>query len=133
MYMLDTNICSYIIKNRPTYVLEKFESISPDDLCISIVTYAELYYGIEKSRSKKINEQVIDTFVSLVNVLFWDKPAAKAYAKIRNELRLAGQLIGNLDLMIAAHAQSLNSTIVTNNISEFKRIKRLKIENWIKT
>ncbi len=133
MFMLDTNICSYILKNRPTYVLEKFESLLPEDLCISIITYAELYYGIEKSQSKKINEQVIDTFISLVTVFPWEQSAAKFYAKVRNELQKKGQMIGNMDLMIASHALSLNAIIVTNNVSEFKRIKRLKIENWIKS
>ena len=133
MYMLDTNICSYIIKNRPESVLQKFESLLPENLCISIISYAELYYGIEKSSSKKINEQVIDTFIALINVFPWDQAAAKSYAKMRNELRIKGQLIGNMDLMIAAHAQSLNATVVTNNISEFKRIKKLKTENWIKS
>ncbi len=130
--MMDTNICSYIIKSRPTYILDKFESIMPENLCISIVTYAELYYGVEKTQSKKINEQVIDTFVSLVNVFPWEQSAARAYAKTRNELRKKRQMIGNLDLMIASHALSLNATIVTNNVSEFKRVKQLKIENWIK-
>ena len=131
MFMLDTNICSYILKNHPDSVTERFESIAPENLCISIITYAELYYGIEKSSTKKINEQVIDSFVALVNIFPWEQSAVKCYAKIRNDLRIKGQLIGNMDLMIAAHALSLNATVITNNVSEFKRIKKLKVENWI--
>jgi tRNA(fMet)-specific endonuclease VapC len=131
MYMLDTNICSYIIKKKPDYVYHKFNSFSPDNLCISIITYAELFYGIEKTKSKKINEDVIDAFLTMLEVFDWNKAAAKSYAKIRNELSLKGELIGNMDLMIAAHALSLNATVITNNVSEFKRIKKLKVENWI--
>ena len=92
MYMLDTNICSYILKNHPESVAKKFESVSPENLCISIITFAELYYGIEKSSSKKINGQIIDSFVALVNVFPWEQNAAKSYAKIRNELRKKGEI-----------------------------------------
>jgi tRNA(fMet)-specific endonuclease VapC len=129
--MLDTNICSYIIKKKPENVFNKFKSIPVNSLCVSVITYAELYYGIEKTKSKKVNEDVLDAFLAMLKVYDWDKSAARTYAKIRNDLSIKGELIGNLDLMIAAHALSLNATVVTNNVSEFKRIKKLKIENWI--
>ena len=131
MYMLDTNICSYIIRKKPENVFNTFKSIPSENICISIITYAELYYGVEKTKSHKINEDVIDAFLTMLTIIDWDKTAARSYAKIRNELGTKGELIGNMDLMIAAHALSLNATVITNNVSEFKRVKKLKVENWI--
>ena len=129
--LFTTNICSYIIKKKPEHVFHKFQSVPTDNLCISIITYAELYYGIEKTKSKKVNEDVIDAFLTMLKIFDWDKNAARTYAKIRNDLTLKGEIIGNMDLMIAAHALSLKATVITNNVAEFKRIKKLKVENWI--
>jgi tRNA(fMet)-specific endonuclease VapC len=131
MFMLDTNICIYIIKKRPIGLLEKFNSIPKNSLCISVVTYAELEYGVERSSSKKLNQRIIMDFVSNLAVLSWDMDAARHYGKIRSSLEKKGTPIGNMDLMIAAHALSQKCTLVSNNLREFKRVKNLKYENWI--
>ena len=131
MYMLDTNICIYIIKKRPISLLEKFNSIPMKNLCISVVTYAELQYGVERSSSKKMNQDIINDFVSHLVVLSWDMEAAREYGKIRSSLERKGTPIGNMDLLIAAHALSQKCTIVSNNLREFKRVKNLKYENWV--
>jgi tRNA(fMet)-specific endonuclease VapC len=131
MYMLDTNICIYIIKKRPISLLEKFNSIPKNSLCISVVTYAELQYGVERSSSKKMNQEIIKDFISRLSVLSWDMEAAGHYAKIRSNLEKKGTPIGNMDLMIAAHALSQKCTIVSNNLREFKRVQDLKYENWV--
>jgi tRNA(fMet)-specific endonuclease VapC len=102
MYMLDTNICIYIIKKRPLSLLEKLNSIPQSHICISVVTYAELQYGVERSLSKNMNQAVIDSFVSRVKVLPWDMDAANQYGKIRTDLEKKGTPIGNMDLLIAA-------------------------------
>ena len=131
MYMLDTNMCIYIIKKRPISLLEKFNSIPKNNLCISVVTYAELEYGVERSSSKKMNQSIIKDFVSHLTVFSWDMDAARQYGKIRSNLEKKGTPIGNMDLLIAAHALSQKCTIVSNNLREFKRVKDLKYENWV--
>jgi tRNA(fMet)-specific endonuclease VapC len=131
MYMLDTNICIYIIKKRPLGLLEKFNRIPRNNLCISVVTYAELEYGVERSSSKKLNHDIIMDFVSNLTVLSWDMDTARHYGKIRSNLEKKGTPIGNMDLMIAAHALSQKCTLVSNNLREFKRVKNLKYENWV--
>lgn len=131
MYMLDTNMCIYIIKKRPTGLLEKFNSIPKNSLCISVATYAELQYGVERSSSKKMNQEIIKDFISRLIVLSWDMDAASQYGKIRSNLEKKGTPIGNMDLMIAAHALSQKCIIVSNNLREFKRVEGLKYENWV--
>jgi tRNA(fMet)-specific endonuclease VapC len=131
MYMLDTNMCIYIIKKRPISLMEKFNSIPENNICISVVTYAELQYGVEKSSSKKMNQDIVDDFISHLTVLSWDMEAAHRYGKIRSTLEEKGTPIGNMDLLIAAHALSQKCTLVSNNLREFSRIKDLKSENWL--
>ncbi len=131
MYMLDTNICIYIIKKHPMSVAERFEEIGEDQLCISVVTFAELQYGVERSSSKKLNQDILDDFIFRLNVLLWDEDAGKHYAKIRNHLERKGTPIGTMDLMIAAHALSEKCVLVTNNLKEFSRVPHLKVENWV--
>ena len=131
MYMLDTNICIYIINRRPPEVLDKFESMNPDALCISVVTQAELQYGVEKSSRPSRNQQVLDEFTSRLIVLPWAPIAAMQYGKIRKRLEKMGTVIGNMDLMIAAHALSEKHTLVTNNPREFGRVDGLVWENWL--
>ena len=131
MYLLDTNICIYIIKKRPESILTKFEQLDKGTLFISVITLAELQYGIEKSSSKKLNQDIVDEFCSLTNVLIWDKVCAREYGKIRCYLESKGTPIGNMDLLIAAHAMSLGYILVSNNIREFARVPGLKYENWI--
>lgn len=132
MYMLDTNICIYIIKKRPISVLNRFDKISNNQICISVITFAELQYGVERSSSKKLNQSILETFYSHLIILPWDVDAGKEYGKIRNYLEKQGAPIGNMDLLIAAHALSGKHLLVTNNLKEFKRVKRLKCENWLK-
>ena len=131
-YMLDTDICSYIIRERPLDVFERFKKIDMSQLYISVVTVAELIYGVEHSSSKKINRPIIDDFVHHLSILSWDQKAAEHYGKIRAFLRAEGSMIGPMDLMIAAHARSGAMTLVTNNDKHFNRVPQLEIENWAK-
>jgi tRNA(fMet)-specific endonuclease VapC len=86
MLMLDTNICIYIIKKRPTTVLKRFQSIKTEQICISVITYAELQYGVDKSSAVAKNQQIIDDFISRLSVINWDEKAAQSYGKIRSNL-----------------------------------------------
>ena len=131
-YLLDTNICIYIIKKRPTNVLKKFESLSPGDVAISSITLAELYYGIMKSSDPMKNQEALDKFLIPLEILDFDYTATIDYGKIRADLEKKGTPIGPLDTLIASHAKSLNLTLVTNNEKEFERIPGLKLENWTK-
>jgi tRNA(fMet)-specific endonuclease VapC len=131
LYMLDTDTCSYIIRERPIGVLEHFRKLAMEQICISTVTYAELLYGVERSSSKRINRPIIDDFVQHLDVIDWDSAAAEQYGKIRADLEARGQPIGAMDMMIAAHAKSIKAVLVTNNQKHFARIKGLKVENWV--
>jgi tRNA(fMet)-specific endonuclease VapC len=128
--MLDTDICSYIIREKPIKVFERFETLEMDQLCISVVTYAELIYGVEHSSSKKINRSIVDDFANHLNIIAWDKSAAEHYGKIRAFLQAGGNIIGAMDMMIAAHAVSQRMILVTNNEKHFKRVPKLNVENW---
>jgi len=125
LYMLDTNICSYIIKG---YIPK--EKLIDKKIAISSIVTSELLYGAKKKNSKKLMK-IVDLFLDCFEIYDFDKSAAKEYAKIRVNLEKKGLIIGAYDLQIAAHAKSLNAILVTNNIKEFKRIKGLKLENWI--
>ena len=130
MVMLDTNICIYILKRHPENILNKF--LMFDDLHISTIVYSELQYGIElspKKLQKARFDQLLD-FLALLEIDSWDQNAAYCYAKIRSDLKKTGNTIGNMDMLIAAHALSTDSILVTNNTKEFCRIPELKLENW---
>ena len=131
MIMLDTNICIYVLKEHPSSVLKAFEKAK--DLHISSIVYAELWSGIEKSPKKLKVERKdeLSHFLSLLTVHNWDKAAAKEYAKQHTYLKEKGLMIGNMDLLIASHAKSLNAILVTNNTHEFERVDGLQVENWI--
>ncbi len=129
-YMLDTDICSYIIREKPLKVFERFEALDMDQLFISVVTYAELIYGVEHSSSKKMNRSIVEDFVNHLNIIEWDKSAAEQYGKIRAFLQAKGNIIGAMDMMIAAHAVSQKMTLITNNEKHFKRVPKLNVENW---
>ena len=136
MIMLDTNICIYVLKERPVSVLQAFEAV--ENLYISAIVYAELWSGIEKSPLKLQADRTeeLSHFLSLLVVLSWDKAAAKEYAKQHTYLKNKGMMIGNMDLLIASHARSLDATLVTNNLvtnnlREFERIEGLRVENWV--
>lgn len=129
--MLDTNICIYIIKNRPQSVKEKFESFEIGDLCISSITVSELMYGAYKSQHTAKNLKALEHFLMPFDIVDYDYSAALAYGKIRADLEKKGQTIGNMDMQIAGHALSLDMTIVTNNTKEFERVVGLTLDNWV--
>lgn len=131
-YMLDTNICIYIIKNKPESVVKELKRHDPMEICISAITYAELIHGVEKSMAVDKNRLALTLLLSNIEVLEFDINAANNYGKIRTYLEKQGTLIGPLDMMIAAHAQSLGYSIVTNNIKEFMRVPNLEVCNWVK-
>jgi tRNA(fMet)-specific endonuclease VapC len=129
--MLDTNICIYIIKKRPPTVLTRFQAIPSDSLYLSVLTVAELQYGVDKSSANRKNQEILDDFLSRVQILPWEQTVVESYSKIRNYLEAKGTPIGTMDMMIAAHCQSQNYILVTNNSREFQRIPNLKLENWV--
>ncbi len=130
-YMLDTDMCSYIIKERPVSVLQHFQELNMEDICVSIVTYAELMYGVERSSSKRINHSVIKDFTRYLDIISWNLGAADEYAVLRTDLEAKGTPIGAMDMMIAAHSKSINTILVTNNQKHFSKVKGLAIENWV--
>ena len=132
-YLLDTNICIYIINEKPENVLRKFEQYPVHEFGISSVTHAELQYGVEKSKNKITNQDALDEFLLPLTILsFHGKRLVTCYGEIRVSLESKGKTIGPLDTLIAAHALSLDLTIISNNIKEFARIPNLKCENWIR-
>ncbi|GHT03358.1 ribonuclease VapC [Synergistales bacterium] len=130
IYMLDTDICGYIIKNRTPQLKSCFLKHENDTICISIMTYAELLYGLEKKHSEKLTRDV-SAFVSLVRVIDWNYAAAQQYAKIRHHLTSRGQVISELDMQIAAAAIAINALLVTNNKKHFSVIPGLALADWI--
>lgn len=130
-YMLDTNMCIYIIKKHPERVLKKFTSLEIGDLGISSITFAKLSYGVQKSQHQQKNAKALEQFSSPLEIVLFDVDAANHYGNIRSYLEKKGTPIGSLDMMIAAHARCLNVTLVTNNKKEFSRVPHLKIENWL--
>jgi tRNA(fMet)-specific endonuclease VapC len=132
-YLLDTNICIYIINEKPEQVLRKFEQYPVQEFGISSVTQAELQYGVQKSKNKNTNQDALDEFLLPLTILpFHGKRLVTCYGEIRVSLESKGKTIGPLDMLIAAHALSLDLTIISNNIKEFTRIPNLKCENWIR-
>ena len=131
-YILDTDICIYIIKKKPEQVLKKLAKLASTDIAISTVTLSELIYGAEKSQHKEKNLEALTGFLVPIDILPWDDSAAKKAGEIRAVLEKSGKVIGPYDLQIAGQALSLNLTLVTNNEKEFSRVKGLKIENWAK-
>jgi tRNA(fMet)-specific endonuclease VapC len=128
--MLDTDICIYTIKRKPIRVLKRLETCQPGTVVMSVVTFAELVSGAKKSQYVEENLRRLNALSELIDVLSFDKNAAMACGDVRSDLEKRGLVIGGNDLFIAAHALSLNMILVTNNQSEFSRVKGLKIENW---
>ena len=131
-YMLDTNTCIYIIKNKPQQVIERLRHTRISDVGVSSITLSELEYGAAKSSRPEQNKLAILEFLAPLEILAYDDMAAQEYGKVRLYLEKQGTLIGSMDMLIAAHALSLNCILVTNNEREFRRIPALKIENWAK-
>ncbi|BBO67303.1 ribonuclease VapC [Desulfosarcina alkanivorans] len=129
--MLDTDICIYTIKRKPISVLKRLEKVQPGMVVMSVITFAELINGAKKSQHVEANLRRLNALSELIDVLPFDKDAAMAYGDVRSDLEKRGLIIGGNDLFIAAHALSLNLTLVTNNQREFGRVNGLKIENWV--
>jgi len=129
-FLLDTNICVYVMNHRPRSVLAYFEQ-HKEHLAISSITLAELRFGAANSQHVAHNQRAIDEFCLRLDVLDFDAHAALQYGDIRATLKKQGQLIGDNDLLIAAHARSLNATLVTNNVREFERVAQLHVVNWV--
>ena len=129
-YMLDTNICIYLIKHKPEKAFLELQKHDPSEICISSVTYAELIHGVEKSAAVEKNRLALSVLLANIEILDFDVKAANSYGRIRADLEKNGTPIGPLDMMIAGHAQSLGYTVVTNNVKELARVKDLKLENW---
>ena len=131
-YMLDTDICIYISKQKPSGVKARFDRLKPGQTVMSVITYGELYYGASKSSQKAKALAHLAGMVQDIPVEYLDSTASEAYGKIRVELEAQGRVIGSNDLWIAAHAMALDVTLATNNDREFLRIAGLSVENWAK-
>ena len=129
-YLLDTNICIFVINNKPAQVRRKMQGISIGDVGISSVSVSELLYGVARSSQVERNQAALDKFLMPLEILAYDENAARHYGAIRAFLESKGMPIGPMDLMIAAHALSQGLTVVTNNVREFQRVPGLKVEDW---
>jgi tRNA(fMet)-specific endonuclease VapC len=128
-YMLDTDICSYVIKNKRE-LADTFIKHQNDDICISVMTYAELLYGVKNSRSARVETEV-RRFLSLVSVIDWNETAARHYSEIKDFLKRNGTPIGNMDMLIAAAALAIYAPLVTNNKKHFGLVPNLIIADWV--
>jgi tRNA(fMet)-specific endonuclease VapC len=130
-YMLDTDTCSYIMKRSHPLVFKRLQSVPVGDVCMSVVTKAELLYGVEVSPRRAQDAAALAAFLPYVEALDLTDNAAIHYAEIRAGLKKRGEMIGANDLFIAAHARAMGLTLVTNNVVEFERVHGLSLENWI--
>ena len=128
--LLDTNTCIYLIKQHPPEVLRKFKEYSVGDIGISSITAAELHFGVQKSQRPEDNRRALQQFLLPLTAADFDENAATTYGHVRAHLEKQGTPIGPLDTLIAAHALSLDLTLVTNNVREFERVPGLEVENW---
>ncbi len=129
-YMLDTNICIHIRQQRPAAVLERFRSVRPGEAVISVITFGELHDGVERSGARERSFALLQDLTTILPVQILSTASGEHYGEIRSCLQREGQMIGNNDLWIAAHARSLDLILVTNNEREFARVPDLRIENW---
>jgi tRNA(fMet)-specific endonuclease VapC len=129
-FLLDTNICIYIRQKRPEEVLRRFRKLRPGEAALSVITYGELLYGALKSAHRTAALERLRELVHFMPALSLPESAAEAYGAIRAELESKGEMIGNNDLWIAAHALAAELTLVTNNEKEFRRVRGLKLQNW---
>ena len=132
MYLLDTNICIYIIAKRSTELSDKFKAAKLEGkIGISAITYAELQYGVSKSSRRNENQMALAQFLIPLVTYEFDEKAGSLFGEIRASLEKQGKTIGSYDMLIAAHAMSLDATLITNNEGEFRRVEGLKVENWV--
>jgi tRNA(fMet)-specific endonuclease VapC len=129
-FILDTSICIYIRRQKPPAVLARFQRLKPGEAVISVITYGELFYGVEKSQPHAEAGRRLAELASLMPVMPLPPTAGEFYGAIRATLEAKGQMIGNNDLWIAAHAKAAGLTVVTSNEREFKRVPGLTIQNW---
>jgi tRNA(fMet)-specific endonuclease VapC len=129
-FLLDTNICIYIRRRRPAAVLERFRQLAPGEAVLSVITYGELVYGAEKSQLRERAHRQLAELAGLLPVMELPMRAGEFYGSIRATLAAAGDMIGNNDLWIAAHAKAASLILITNNEREFRRIQGLEIQNW---
>lgn len=130
-YLLDTNICIYVIKQKPEKIFKRLKKLSLGQVAISSITYSELYFGVQKSQKRSQNEAALQQFTSPLEILSYPPEASVIYGAIRAYLERNGTPIGPLDTFIAAHAQYLDLTLVTNNVAEFSRVPDLRVGNWV--
>jgi tRNA(fMet)-specific endonuclease VapC len=130
-YLLDTNTCIYLIKKRPAHMADHFKRLRIGDVGISAVTLSELAYGVANSLHLEQNELALQEFIAPLEIAAYPPEAAMTYGHLRADLKKKGKLMGPLDMLIAAHALYLGIVLVTNNVSEFSRVKHLLIENWV--
>jgi tRNA(fMet)-specific endonuclease VapC len=131
MYLLDTNICIYIVNKHPVEITSRLEKYKPSEIKISSITVAEMEYGASKSKNREKNRIALKNFLSPFEIINFDSTDAEIYGIIRAELEQNGNIIGPYDMQLAAQALRANYVFVTNNIREFKKVKKLKIENWM--
>jgi len=129
-YMLDTNMCIFLIKKKPARVLETFKQLPVGGLYLSTITVAELEYGVAKSSSRSKNQEALAAFLVPLEIIPFSEQAARVYGEVRAELEKKGEIIGPYDLLIASHALSKGLTLVTNNLDEFQRVPGLSVEDW---
>jgi tRNA(fMet)-specific endonuclease VapC len=128
--LLDTDVCIYLIRERPPAAMERVQQHAVGDIGISAITLAELEYGVSKSSKPARNKEALDQFTEPLVVFDFDRAATAVYGKLRAALEKAGQAIGGMDLLIAAHALSLDVRLVTHNVREFGRVPGLRVETW---
>jgi tRNA(fMet)-specific endonuclease VapC len=133
MYMLDTNICVFLIRRKTRVLLERLKKTPQDGLMLSAITLAELEHGVENSAFPEKNAVALMDFLAIVSILTFDDKAAREYGKVKTDLKKQGTPIGPLDTLIAAHAKAVGATLVTNNTGEFSRVSGLRLEDWTKT
>ncbi len=131
-YLLDTNICIYLMKKKPVSVIQRFRTIPPMEVGISTITIAELEFGVEKSQKAKENREALQRFLLPLIIIPFELADTKSYGQIRQHLQSLGKPIGAMDLQIAAQARQREITLVTNNTREFSHIPKLQLENWVK-
>ncbi|MGB6640715.1 MAG: type II toxin-antitoxin system VapC family toxin [Thermoanaerobaculia bacterium] len=129
-YLLDTNACVDYLTGRYPGLIDRVQRSQPEDLCLSSIAAAELRYGAEKSAQKERNHALLDVLLDQIECLAFDTEAAIAYGELRACLEQQGQPIGPNDMLIAAHALSIDATVVTDNVREFARVPELALENW---
>ena len=128
--MLDTDICSFVMKRSHVALSKRLEKVPVGDVCISVITKSELLYGVEVSPRRRHDEEALNAFLGYIEILDFPDEASTHYAQIRALLKKSGTMIGGNDLLIAAHARSLRLTLVTHNTREFGRVAKLAMEDW---